>query len=81
MSHMKIFMRVNPKSSHHKGEDYFFNFISVWDDGCSLTYCDGCSLTYFMGYITHIIILYPYTVLYVYYTSIKLEEKCLVLIS
>ena len=37
----------------------FFNFISVWEDGCSLTYCDGCSLTYFIGYVSHIIVLYP----------------------
>ena len=34
----KFVKRVKPKSSHHKEKTffYFFKFVSVWDDGCSL---------------------------------------------
>ena len=30
--------RVNPKGAHHKESIffYFFPFVSVWNDGCSL---------------------------------------------
>ena len=39
MLYMKIIKRLNPnKSSHHMEEIFFcfFNFVSTWDEGCSL---------------------------------------------
>ena len=38
MLYMKVVKRVNPKSSHHKENFffYFFNFMSIGNDGCSL---------------------------------------------
>ena len=39
MLHMRVVTRLNPKSSHHTEKIllcYFFNFISIWDDECSL---------------------------------------------
>ena len=38
MLYMKVVKRVKPKSSHHKEKTffYFFKFVSLWDDGCSL---------------------------------------------
>ena len=57
MLYMKIVKKVNPKSSRHKEKEYFFyffNFVSIWDDRCSLTYCDK----HFMMYVGQIIMLY-----------------------
>lgn len=36
--YMEVVKRANPKSSHHihKCYFYFFNLISLWDDGWSL---------------------------------------------
>ena len=33
---MKVANRVNPKSSHHKGNIFPFNFVSIGDDECSV---------------------------------------------
>ena len=56
MLHMKVVNRMTPRSFHHKGKVffYFFNFLSIRDDGKCYT---------------------TYTVMYVKYISIKLEEK------
>ena len=51
MLHMKVVKGVNPKSSHHRGKYFFylFNFVSVWDDECSLNLCDS----HFMMYVVN----------------------------
>ena len=36
MSYMRVLKAVSPKSFHHTGKIVLFNFVSVWDDGCSL---------------------------------------------
>ena len=51
----KLLKRVNPKkSSHHKEKFYFyfFNFISVWYDGCSL------NILWYSFHDIHFIMLY-----------------------
>ena len=55
MVHMKVVKRVNSKCSHQieLNFSYFFDFASIWDDGCSLT-CD----IHFMMYVSQIIRLY-----------------------
>ena len=66
----KLLNRVNPKSSHHKEKTlffYFFNFVSIWDDGCSLNL-----LWSSFRDISHIIMLYTlnsYSAVYLLYLS------------
>lgn len=47
-------LRVNPKSFDHKEKFIFlfFNFISIWDDGCPLNlwYHDACKLNHYDVY-------------------------------
>ena len=41
MLHMKVVERINSESSHDKEKYlfvYFFNFVSIWDDQCSLNF-------------------------------------------
>ena len=40
MSYMKVVKRVNSKSGHHKEKYFSFHFVTIWDDGCSLTYAN-----------------------------------------
>ena len=48
-------LRVNPRSSHHKENFFFlFNFVSLWDDGCSLMFCGS----HFMMYLSQFIMLF-----------------------
>ena len=47
---MKVTKRVNPK----KKIFFLSYFVSIRDDGCSLTYCDN----HFMMYLSQIIMLY-----------------------
>ena len=39
MLYMKVIKSLNPKRSHYKEKDfyYFFNFVTIWDDGQSLS--------------------------------------------
>ena len=51
----KLLKRVNPKKSSHHKENfyfYFFNFISVWNDGCSL------NILWYSFHDIHFIMLY-----------------------
>lgn len=70
MLSIKVVKRVNPKS-HYCKENFFFTSY-LWEDGCSLnllssSFHDICKSLCCTPY--------TYTVLYVNYTSIKLEEK------
>ena len=39
MLYMKVVKRVNPEFSSQGKIFYFFNFVSIWDEGCLLNYC------------------------------------------
>ena len=64
-------VKVNPKSSHHKEKKFFFYFLML-----NLYEMMDVHQT-FMTYVNQIIYIYlkNYTVVYVNYISIKLEEK------
>ena len=73
MVYMKVVKSANPKSSHHlENFFYFFNFVSIWDDG----YLLNLLWNHFMMYVSQTARLYTnlYS-LYVNYISRKLEEK------
>ena len=71
--YVKVVKRVNPKSSHHKNNFYFFNFVSIWDDGCLL----NLLCNHFMMNVRQIIMLYTLNLYCCVsnYISIKLDEK------
>ena len=76
MLQMKAVMRVNPKSSHHKGTfSYFLNVVSIRGDGCSLHLLssspDVCELNYVAASHPCIALCIALCI----YISIKLEEK------
>ena len=49
-------LRVNPKGPHHEIFFYFFNFVSIYDDGCSLnlsrqSFHDVCKSNHYAVYL------------------------------
>ena len=56
MLYEKVVKRVCLQSSHYTDQSffYFFNFVFIWNDGCSLNVCDN----YFILYVSQIIISY-----------------------
>lgn len=74
MLHVKIIKRVNPKSSHHRKNIFFFLIllsfiISFICDGIHLTYCHN----HFMMYTTQIIMYYA--------VYLKFTQCCMSIIS
>ena len=53
MLYMKV-KRVSPKSFHHKEKNYFFYFVSTWDNGRSL----NLLWSSFHDYVSQISMLY-----------------------
>ena len=54
MLYIKV-VGVNPKNSHHNNFFYYFNFVSLWEDGRPLNLLWQ---NHFMMYVNQIIILY-----------------------
>ena len=71
---MKVVKTVNPEFlSQGKHFFYFFNFVTIWGDRCSLnllwsSFHDVCKSNHYAGHLKP-------TVLYINYVSTKLEEK------